>query len=260
MPDRSHHNGMSAARAAEPPRAVPPSIAVLRSASLSSAAQHEIERMILEGEITAGTKLTEAWLSERLGVSRGPIREAFRMLEEAGLVRQEKNRGVFVREIPLEEALEIFDLRAAMDEVVGRRLAETMTAEQMKAARAIVEQMDIAARGGDSDAYHRLNLHFHDALVEFAGNRKLAGVYRKLVKELALYRRRSVSDQSMLPSSAAEHRAILKAIASGDGEVAGRAMYEHVTESKHRVVHGVVAAHLPRAKPVRAPSARKARG
>ena len=85
-----------------------PTIALLRSASLSSAAQHEIERMILEGELGPGSKLTEAWLSERLGVSRGPIREAFRMLEEAGLVRQEKNRGVFVRDIPLEEALEIY--------------------------------------------------------------------------------------------------------------------------------------------------------
>src|SRR5512135_2250110 len=114
-----------------------PTIALLQSASLSSAAQQEIERMILAGELLPGTKLTEAWLSERLGVSRGPIREAFRMLEEAGLVRQEKNRGVFVRDIPLEEALEIYDLRAAMDELVGRRLAETATPDQLKAARAI---------------------------------------------------------------------------------------------------------------------------
>ena len=63
-------------------------------------------------------------LAARLGVSRGPLREAFRMLDEAGLVRTEKNRGVFVRDLPVEEAIEIFDLRAAMDELVGRRLAE----------------------------------------------------------------------------------------------------------------------------------------
>ena len=66
-------------------------------------------------------------LAARLGVSRGPLREAFRMLDEAGLVRTEKNRGVFVRDIPIDEAVEIFDLRAAMDELVGRRLAETIT-------------------------------------------------------------------------------------------------------------------------------------
>jgi len=222
---------------APPLQVVPhPTIELLRTASLSSAAQQEIERMILEGEIGPGSKLTEAWLSERLGVSRGPIREAFRMLEEAGLVRQEKNRGVFVRDIPLEEAGEIYDLRAAMDELVGRRLAETITPEQLKAARTIVERMDVAARAGDSDAYHLLNLEFHDALVGFAGNRKLAGVYRRLVKELALFRRRNLRDQQLLPHSAAEHRGILKAIASGDSEQAGRTMFDHVMESKERAL------------------------
>jgi len=222
-----------------PVRIVPhPTIELLRTASLSSAAQQEIERMILDGEIGPGSKLTEAWLSERLGVSRGPIREAFRMLEESGLVRQEKNRGVFVRDIPLEEALEIYDLRAAMDELVGRRLAETITPEQLKAARAIVERMDVAARSGDSDAYHLLNLDFHDALVGFTGNRKLAGVYRKLVKELALFRRRNLRDQQLLPHSAAEHRGILKAIASGDPEQAGRTMFDHVMESRERARRG----------------------
>ena len=225
--------------ASPPVRIVPhPTIELLRTASLSSAAQQEIERMILDGEIGPGSKLTEARLSERLGVSRGPIREAFRMLEESGLVRQEKNRGVFVRDIPLEEALEIYDLRAAMDELVGRRLAETITPEQLKTARAIVERMDVAARAGDSDTYHLLNLDFHDALVGFTGNRKLAGVYRKLVKELALFRRRNLRDQQLLPHSAAEHRGILKAIASGDPEQAGRTMFDHVMESRERARKG----------------------
>jgi len=230
-----------------------PTIALLRSASLSSAAQQEIERMILDGEIAAGSKLTEAWLSERLGVSRGPIREAFRMLEEAGLVRQEKNRGVFVREIPLEEALEIYDLRAAMDELVGRRLAETITPEQMKTMKGLVERLEAAARAGDADAYHLANLQFHDTLVAFSGNRKLAGVYRRLVRELALFRRRNLVDEAVLPHSAAEHRAILKAIASGNAEQAGRVMYEHVMESKERALQGERA----RTQPLRARAGRK---
>ena len=225
-----------------------PTIAMLRSASLSSAAQQEIERMILAGEIAPGAKLTEAWLSERLGVSRGPIREAFRMLEEAGLVRQEKNRGVFVRDIPIDEATEIYDLRAAMDELVGRRLAESITPDQMKTARGIVEKMDAAARAADADSYHLLNLEFHDTLVRYAGNRKLAGVYRKLVKELSLFRRRNLLDQQALPHSAAEHRAILKAIAAGDAEQAGRAMFDHVMESKSRALQGETARQPLRAR------------
>lgn len=219
-----------------------PTIALLRSNSLASAAQQEIERMILGGAIAPGAKLTEAWLSERLGVSRGPIREAFRMLEEAGLVRQEKNRGVFVRDIPHEEAAEIYDLRAAMDELVGRRLAESITPAQMKALRGIAERMEQAVKADDRDQYHLLNLQFHDRMVEFAGNRKMAAIYGKLVKELALYRRRNLLERAVLPQSVAEHRAILKAIATGDAEQAGRAMYEHVMESKQRALHGATSA------------------
>jgi phosphonate utilization transcriptional regulator len=213
-----------------------PTIALLRANSLATAAQQEIERMILDGELGPGAKLTEAWLSERLGVSRGPIREAFRMLEEAGLVRQEKNRGVFVRDIPHEEAAEIYDLRAAMDELVGRRVAVNITPAQMKTLRGIVDRMEQAVKVDDRDAYHLLNLQFHDRLVEFAGNRKMAAIYGKLVKELALYRRRNLADGAVLPHSAAEHRAILKAIASGDAEQAGKAMYDHVIESKERAL------------------------
>jgi phosphonate utilization transcriptional regulator len=234
-----------------------PTIALLRSASLSSAAQQEIERLILEGELAPGTKLAEAWLSERLGVSRGPVREAFRMLEEAGLVRQEKNRGVFVRDIPVEEAMEIYDLRAVMDELAGRRLAGSITPEQLKRARAIVDSMDQAARNDDADSYHLLNLQFHDTLIEFVGNRKMATIYRKLVKELALFRRRNLVDRTLLPHSAAEHRQMLKAIATGDPEAAGRAMFEHVMQSKQRALQGEASRARAETAPVRARAGRK---
>jgi phosphonate utilization transcriptional regulator len=236
------------------PEANLPTLALLRSASLSSAAQQEIERMILDGEIAPGAKLAEAWLSERLGISRAPIREAFRMLEEAGLVRQEKNRGVFVRAIPVEEAVEIFELRAVMDELVGRRLAQSITAEQTRQLRLLVDQMEAAARGADADAYHLLNLQFHDLLVEFAGNRKMAALYRKLVKELALFRRRNLVHKEVLPQSAAEHRQILRAITSGDPEIAARAMYAHVTESKDRMLRSETRLAVPVPSP--APRAR----
>jgi phosphonate utilization transcriptional regulator len=213
---------------------VHPTIALLQSSSLTSVVQQEIERQILAGELEPGAKLTEAALAERLGVSRGPIREAFRSLEESGLVRQEKNRGVFVRNIDLGEAMEIYDLRALMDEAVGRRLAERITPEQLKAVRGMVEQMEQAVKAGDADRYHLINLDFHDKLVEFAGNRKLTAIYRRLIKELSLFRRMNLADGKLLPISANEHRAIVKAIASGDPEAAGRAMREHVMESKER--------------------------
>jgi phosphonate utilization transcriptional regulator len=213
-----------------------PTIALLQSSSLTSVVQQEIERRILQGELAPGAKLIEAALAETLGVSRGPVREAFRMLEEAGLVRQEKNRGVFVRSIPLDEAMEIFDLRALMDEAVGRQLAQAITPEQLRQVRAMVDAMERAVKAGAADAYHLLNLEFHDTLVGFAGNRKLTSIYRRLINELSLFRRMNLVDAKLLPISAGEHRAIVKAIASGNAEAAARAMRHHVMDSKERTL------------------------
>ena len=213
-----------------------PTITLLQTSSLASVVQGELERMILSGELAPSAKLTEVALAARLGVSRGPLREAFRMLEEAGLVRTEKNRGVFVRAVPLAEAVEIFDLRAAMDELVGRRLAERITAAQLKEVRGLVEQMEQAVKAKDARQYHLLNLSFHDRLVDLAGNGKLTAIYRKLIKELSLFRRMNLADGWLLPVSAGEHRQIVKAIASGDANAAGRAMYDHAMDSKERTI------------------------
>jgi phosphonate utilization transcriptional regulator len=215
-------------------------IALLQSHSLTSAVHAEIESLILTGELAPGSKLTEAMLAERLGVSRGPIREAFRILEEAGLVKLEKNRGVFVRSIPLDEALEIYDLRAMVDESAGRHLAEHITPEQLKELRTMVEQMERLVKGGHntsaSDPYHLLNLAFHDRLIECVGNRKLIDLYRRLVKELSLFRRVNLADGRQIPVSVQEHRGILKAIAAGDADGAARALRSHVLESKQRTL------------------------
>ncbi len=99
---------------------------LLRSMTLSGLVQEEILRGIKSGELTVGARLNESELSQRLGVSRSPLREAFRALEEAGLVRLEKNRGVFIRDLSDEEAAELYGVRAGMDEMVGRRLAPAL--------------------------------------------------------------------------------------------------------------------------------------
>jgi phosphonate utilization transcriptional regulator len=227
-----------------------PTITLLQTSSLASVVQAELERMILGGELKPGEKLTETALAARLGVSRGPLREAFRMLDESGLVRTEKNRGVFVRDLPVEEAIDIFDVRAAMEELVGRRLAGAMLNVELKEVRGLVEQMEQAVKVKDAPRYHLLNLHFHDRLVEMAGNAKLTSIYRKLIKELSLFRRLNLADGVLMPVSVGEHRQIVKAIASGDRDAAGRAMYSHVMESKERTIK-----NHPRPRVAAAPAA-----
>ena len=82
--------------------------------------------------------------------------------------------------------------------------------------RAMVAAMDSAVKAKQSDQYHLLNLSFHDRMLDFAVNRKLTVLYRRLIKELSLFRRMNLADEAVLPVSVTEHRTILKAIASGD--------------------------------------------
>lgn len=208
---------------------------ILQSHSLTMLVKQEVERMIVAGELVAGAKLNEIALATRLGVSRGPVREAFRALQEAGLVQVEKNRGVFVRQIAVAEADEIYELRAVLDAWAGRRLAERGTPAQVKLLRGLVERMEKAAARRDLDAYHPLNLQFHDALVEAAGNAKLAATYRRLVNELNLFRRQTLAQEDSLPISTREHRRIVDAIAGGEAATAARLLHEHVMESRERM-------------------------
>lgn len=194
-----------------------------------------LSERITTGAYAPGRRVMEQEISLEFGVSRGPVREAFRALEAAGLVRLEKNRGVFVREIPVEEADEIYELRAVLDEFVGRRLAQTLTPERIRELRARVDRMDKAAARGDIDAYLSTNVDFHDRLVELAGNAKLLVTYRRLVNELHLFRRTSLAQGGALPVSTREHREIVDKIAAGEAVAAGRALYDHVMASRERM-------------------------
>ena len=224
-------------RRSAPPaaRAAPEAIALLQGSSLPMLVQREIERMILAGELPAGSKVNEAPLAQSLGVSRGPVREAFRALEEQGLVRREKNRGVFVRQLDVDEADQIYELRAVLDEFVGRRLAKSIAAEALAELRGRVLRMEKAASREDVDDYLAGNLAFHDRLVELVGNAKLHEVYRRLVNELRLCRHAALAQRGVLPVSTREHRDIVERIAAGRPAAAGRALFEHAMASRDRM-------------------------
>jgi len=222
-------------------------ITLLRTHSLATLAHQELERMILAGDLPAGGKLNEADVAGRLGISRGPVREAFRALEESGLVRVEKNRGVFVRQISVEEADEIYDVRANLDDMIGRRVAERAGPAELAQLRALIARMEAAVAGKNTSDYYAANIAFHDLLAQFAANSKLLEMYRRLVNELSLYRRKTIErGGAILPTSVREHRKIVEAIAAKDGALAGSLMYEHAMASRERMHAGQEPARSPR--------------
>jgi phosphonate utilization transcriptional regulator len=218
-----------------PQASVPTTLQLVQSNSLPALVHAEIEQLILRGELAIGQHVNESELALRFGTSRGPIREALRALEESGLVRSEKHRGVFVREISVAEADEIYDVREALDQLIGRRVAERATPEQLKDLNEAVAAMDQATRTQDIKTYHALNLKFHDMLVDFAGNTRLTESYRLLTKELLLFRLRGLQDGGGFAVSNTEHKAVLKAIAVRDSARAGQLLRQHAAKSRARM-------------------------
>lgn len=219
----------------------PATIGFLQDHSLATLIRQELERRITGGEVAPGTKLNEADIADELHVSRGPVREAFRGLEQAGLLRVEKNRGVFVRELSLGEADELYEVRAGLDALIGRLAASRATPAQLRQLRALLRQMEKTARGRSVDAYYPFNLRFHDLLAEITGNATLQATYRRLVNELHLFRRETLAQNpDSFRISIAEHAAVVQALADGDGDLAARLLYEHAMRSRERL-HDVLA-------------------
>jgi phosphonate utilization transcriptional regulator len=214
----------------------PGALEILQQNSLTSLVRLELERRILCGELAPGKKLNEAGVAAELRVSRGPVREAFRALEQAGLLRTEKNRGVFVRQVSIEEANEIYEVRAVLEGLIGRLAAKRIRPEQVERIRAVVKRMHGLAKSRDAAAYYPLNVEFHELLAEAAGNKALHATYRRVVNELDLYRRETITRSAEnIPISTRDHQAIVDAVARGDERHAEKLLVEHVIESRERL-------------------------
>lgn len=212
-----------------------PTIAQLRENSLSGVVRHEIERLILSGELPTGSRVNENAISLRLGVSRGPVREACRALVELGLLRLIPNRGVFVRRMDRHDVEEVYDLRAGLTGLAGSLLASKITDAEIERLRGLVADMDKAADAGDFRQFYPVNLEFHDVILQLTGNSRLIKSYQALVKEFQLFRTHGLVQSDALKESNTEHRAILAALESRDPAIAYQASFRHVQHGKQRM-------------------------
>ena len=216
-------------------RSAPPNSArVPRTASFVPVIQREIERMIGTGELTGGTRINESTLALRLGISRGPVREACRALEQIGLLRSELNRGFFVREVSTKEALDLYDIRAGLFGTAGRLAAAIITTSQLRGMETLIAQMEAAIEAADVATFYMLNNQFHHAVLIASDNEKLIEIYPLLEAELHLFRRRGLVLAGSMRTSNDEHQAILEALRQSDGTAAARLLERHILAGKAR--------------------------
>ena len=209
----------------------------LKNCSVSHTEVRErIERMILTGALRAGDRLNENELAAQFNISRAPIREVTRALSEAGLLTIVRNRGAFVREIRLEQALDLYDLRSGYARVAGRLAALRASTKQIEELEQLWEQMEAVREARVSDDYYDINRLFHAGIVQASGNQRLIELQEANEKELMLFLRRGVVGGLRLDASNRDHRRILDAIVKGDEKAAARAFEEHVVSGKQRML------------------------
>lgn len=219
--------------------------------SLNERVQCELERLILRGILKPGEHVKEQALADRLGVSRSPIREACRALERAGLVETIPHRGVFVREVNLQDATDVFDIRAELAGIVARQAVHNVSPKWARVMAELIERMDEAAARQDAGAYLDLNLEFHSTLYQLADNRRVALLDRALGNELLVYRRRGLASGGGLEVSNREHRQMLAFLVEGKADELERLLKQHISGGKHRFLIAIGAEARERATDAR---------
>jgi DNA-binding GntR family transcriptional regulator len=199
----------------------------------------ELKQLIYTGALKPGERLNEAALALRMGTSRGPIREAIRMLTGQGIVKAVVNRGVFVREISMREMLEIYDLRALVFGFAAERATEHIGEEHRQQFEALLAQMDAACDAEDPDRYYELNLQFHALILRLSNSQRAHETYDDYVKELHPFRRRYFNSPGNMRRSNMEHKSIYEAIARGAGLKARSTAERHVLSGRQRLLSSI---------------------
>ena len=195
--------------------------------SLATGVSARIEEMILSGALRPGERINESRLGAALRVSRAPIREACRRLERHGLVEVRPNHGAFICTLDGRDIADLYDLRTALEDLVGRRAAERFDEPRLGRLDALHDELAGHAAAGDSRAYYLANQGFHALIVATAGSRHIADAYAGVAKRLALYRIGRLAPREDLAASLAEHARIRDALRARDAAAAGRALADH---------------------------------
>ena len=191
------------------------------------------ENDILSGKYQRGEILTESKLSAELGVSRTPIREALRRLEQEHII-EESGKGSVVIGINEKDLEDIFMIRKSLECQVAALAAKNRTEEQLKQLREALEFQEFYLNKKDPDQIKLMDSRFHETLYKLSGSTAFYDTLVPLHKKIQKYRRASVTNSSRAEASVAEHRKIYEAIEAKNTALAAKYASEHVENAyKH---------------------------
>jgi DNA-binding GntR family transcriptional regulator len=195
---------------------------------LHSAIVAQLQRMIVEGLLAPGTRLNERMLCDKLGVSRTPLREAFRVLAAQGLVSLLPNRGAVVLQLSTKDIEETFEVISGLEALSGELACARITDDEVNEIRALHYEMLACHAVRDLPGYYRLNYRIHDAINKAARNDVLRQTYTTINSRLQALRFRSNFDRDKWDTAVREHSAMVEALEAREGARLGAILRAHV--------------------------------
>ena len=203
-------------------------IQVLDRTNLTRDIAARLRELIANGDLLPGTRLVEAEVSQKLGVSRGPVREALRILESEGLVTNHPGRGSSVVEISQKDILEIYSLRAILEEEAIRLAIERSTPEDIAELEAILAAMFAAAAEADRVGVLDKDIAFHRRIWRIAGHSRLEAYLEELAVHSKMYVAVQTAHYADLAAGVSDHNVLLDALKTKDAKLATETLGEHL--------------------------------
>ena len=205
--------------------------APLHARTLKENVTNLLRQSIIDGTLPSGEELNQAQIAERLGISRGPVREALGQLEQEGLIRSVPYKGVVVTPLNPAYVRELYTLRSVLETFALRLGMERNDAAAVKTLARIVDGMRAAAKAGDAGELARLDLRFHSTIIQMAHHNLLERAWTplKIGVQRCLHSRHRIYDH--LDEVVGSHPALLEAIQRGDVEGACAILHQHIVEA-----------------------------
>lgn len=200
--------------------------------SLHDEVASRLRERIFAGEWAPGSFLDEVRLAEDMHISRTPLREALKVLTAEGLVRHEPRRGCFVAEVTEKDLDEIFPVLALLEGRCAYEAAQNATDADLQALEDLHQKLSRHAKARRINEYYQANFAIHEAIIQLADNRWLAGVIGDLRKIVKLARLQQLHAPGRLDQSLSEHLAVFAALKARDAEGADAAMRTHLTRQR----------------------------